>query len=125
MIYFRPLVIFILAFLAATQPAHALTIANQPPSVVAPPNSATIVERGGTVTAIDLRKKTLTVDGVKYGLPSKSVPFHLEASKGIESTSELQTGMMIRFNTSRSSASPSDQIEEIWVVDRSRKARAK
>lgn len=103
-------------FLAIAQPTMAVQVRNQSAPNPAGANSTGIVERGGTVDAVDFGKKTIVVDKVKYALPAMPVKVHAPAGKGDEKAIQLKAGMQIRFNTSKANFSAQEQVHEIWVT---------
>ena len=102
--------------IAVAGPALAVEISNQPQSYASTTTTSSVVERGGTVDAVDLQKKTIAVDGVKYALPSTPVAIHASSGTAIKSAAELTAGTTIRFTTSKPSYSTQGQVNEIWVV---------
>lgn len=80
------------------------------------PGQADIIERGGTVEAIDAKKQTIVVDGVSYAIPAGSVRIHSLANQISGSLSGLKVGMQIRFSSSKDYASGPIQVREIWVT---------
>lgn len=77
-----------------------------------------IVERGGTIDAIDPKKKIMVVDGVSYTYSATSVKVHAIADKTQAGGSALKAGMQIRFNSSVDPFSGQNQVGEIWVTSR-------
>lgn len=83
-----------------------------------PPSSASstnLVERGGTVDAIDSKNQTLVVDGVSYDFQSASVKVNPLASYTKQKAFQLKPGMKIRFSTAKNYSSGRDQVREVWV----------
>ncbi len=74
------------------------------------------VQRGGTVEAVDMRSKTITVDGVQYSMPDKSQVVHQSTTNLSGGTSPLRVGTKIRFNTSKHNYANKDQVTDIWIV---------
>ena len=102
---------------ALSQPAFAMKAVNAPPTTPAQPAKIDVVERGGTVTGVDLTSKTIMVDGVKYVLPTLSVNVHTRQSgKGNDKIADLKPGMQVRFNTSIEISSAQQQVVEIWIT---------
>lgn len=97
-----------------------LALAVQPGGQSAPSPSSVdttgSIERGGTVNAIDLQKKTMVVDGVSYPFSAAPVKIHFLSNKISEKISKLQTGMQIRFSSSKDNWSRQEQVREIWVT---------
>jgi len=79
--------------------------------------STSRVERGGTVGAIDWRKRALVVDNVTYSISASPVVVHGPDGQRNANAVDLKPGMQIRFSTSRQNFSASDQVIEIWVTD--------
>lgn len=101
---------------AVAAPALAVQLSNQPPSNVANVKTTGAVERGGTIDVVDMQKKTITVDGVKYALPSMPVAIHASTGATIGTVAELTAGTKIRFNTSKYNYAAQDQVNEVWVI---------
>jgi hypothetical protein len=107
-----------LAAFAALLAVSQLALAVQPSGSLAPGRSAgDIVERGGTVNAVDLKKPAITVDGVSYAIPPGSVRIHTPPNLVSASLSQLKPGMQIRFSSSKDYSSGGSQVREIWVTD--------
>jgi O-antigen ligase len=87
--------------------------------------SSTRVERGGTVGAVDWRKRTLVVDDVTYAISASPVTVHGPDGQRSAKTVDLKPGMQIRFSTSRQNFSANDQVVEIWVTEARAKAVGK
>ena len=102
--------------LAISQPSLAVMARNQIAPGPASVSATAIIERGGTINAVDLTKKTIVVDGVKYALTAMPVKVHAPSGKGNEKAFELKAGMQIRFNTSKGNFSAQEQVFEIWVT---------
>jgi hypothetical protein len=111
--------------LLAAVPALALAV--QPSQATAPtPASAgatAIVERGGTIEAVDVKKKAIVVEGVTYQLPVGSVKIHWPANRVSGRLSELKAGMQIRFTSVNDSWARQTQVREIWVTSQPAKPR--
>lgn len=75
------------------------------------------IERGGTVSIVDLKKKIFVVDGVGFKLPAAPLPIHPPPEAPRSKAFELKAGMHIRFNTSKANWSGQEQVTEIWVTD--------
>ncbi len=105
----------------AIQPAGANS-ASVASNGVPPPSR---IERGGTVGAVDWRKRTLVVDNVAYPISASPVVVHGPDRQRNSKTVELKPGMLIRFSTSRHNFSADDQVIEIWVTDTGAKAIGK
>jgi hypothetical protein len=76
------------------------------------------IERGGTINSIDLKQKTMRVDGVSWSISGASLkkiskPGLLDTPADL---SELKPGMLIRFVTVKKNASNPDQVLEIFVT---------
>jgi O-antigen ligase len=87
--------------------------------------SSTRIERGGTVGAVDWRKRTLVVDDVTYAISASPVPVHGPDGSRSAKAFDLKPGMRIRFSTSRQNFSANDQVVEIWVTEARGKAVGK
>lgn len=74
-----------------------------------------LVDRGGTIDAIDAKKQILTVNGSPYSIPLGSVRIHTLSNHVTGSLSELHPGMQIRFSSITDPASGQIQAREIWV----------
>jgi hypothetical protein len=98
------------------QPALAIRIENQFESSTPIRNATGIVERGGTVDVVDLRKKSLVVDGVTYVLPVNPISTHTLNGQVSANAQALKIGTQIRFNTSKNNYSAQEQVSEIWIV---------
>lgn len=83
------------------------------------------IERGGTVGAVDWRKRTLVVDDVAYPISASPVVVHGPDGQRNAKAVDLEPGMQIRFSTSRQNFSANDQVIEIWVTDTRAKAVGK
>mgnify|MGYP007105293576 CR=1 FL=1 len=68
----RPLVVSSLLLLAASQPSLAVQVSNQMASSPASATATGIIERGGTIVAVDSAKRTMVVENVKY--PFSAMP---------------------------------------------------
>lgn len=112
----RQLVVSSTLLLAISQPSLAVMVRNQIAPSPASLSTTGIVERGGTVNAVDLPKKTIVVDKVKYALSAMPVKVHAPAGQGNEQAFQLKAGMQIRFNTSKANFSAQEQVQEIWVM---------
>jgi hypothetical protein len=76
------------------------------------------IERGGTINSIDLKQKTMRVDGDSWSISGASLkniskPSLLDTPADL---SELKPGMLIRFVTVKKNASNPDQVLEISVT---------
>ena len=102
--------------LTCAAPALAVQVSNQPQFHASKTTTSSVVERGGTVDAVDTKNGTIAVDGVKYTLSSSPVAIHASSGTAIKNAAELTAGTTIRFNTSKQSYSTQGQVNEIWVV---------
>jgi len=93
--------------IGVNQPSGAGNVAAESPRV----------ERGGTVDAVDWRKRTLVVNNVAYPISASPVVVHGPDGQLNANAVDLKPGMQIRFSTSRQNFSASDQVIEIWVTD--------
>ena len=112
----RPLVVSSLLLLAASQPSLAVQVSNQNAPSPASASRADILERGGTIDAVDLVKRTMVVEKVKYPLSAMPVEIHAPAGTSNDKAFQLKAGMQIRFNTSKSNYAVQEQVQEIWVT---------
>lgn len=76
-----------------------------------------VVERGGTVEAVSIENKTITVDGHTYGLASASIIIHGTNGKDSQGLGSLRPGSKVRFNTTRNNYAGRDRVIEIWISD--------
>ena len=112
----RQLVVSSTLLLAISQPSLAVQVRGQSAPSAANVSSTGIVERGGTINSVDLARKTIVVDGVRYPLTAMPVKVHAPAGTGDEKAFPLKAGMQIRFNTSKANYSAQEQVQEIWVT---------
>ena len=112
----RQLVASSTLLLAVSQPSLAIQARNQIAPAPASVSSTGIVERGGTIDAVDLAKKTIVVDTIKYALTAMPVTVHAPAGTRDEKAFQLKAGMQILFNTSKANYSAQEQVQEIWVT---------
>lgn len=106
--------------LAAFQSAVAIQASGQVAPSAATAVAAGIVERGGTINLLDMEKKIIIVDGVKFPFSTAAIKIHFPATKGAENKIELNGGTQIRFHTSIDAKTHQEQIREIWVLRRGR-----
>lgn len=104
------------ALLAVPQPVWAVTqavnsgIRNMPLT-----NTSGIIERGGTITAINPKKETIAVDGIIYPLATS---IRIYAADDLEtSRHNLQKSVRIRFSTVKDMSSGREKIIEIWIIN--------
>jgi len=113
---FSRLIVSVTLLFGPTQLLFAL----QPGGQIAPSpsNVETIgtIERGGTINTIDVEKKTMVVDGVRYAFSAAPVRIYSATGKLQEKTFVLKAGMQIRFSTLKGKGLAPDQIREIWVT---------
>lgn len=102
--------------LVMAQPSLAIQVLNQPPPAPAKGASTNIVERVGTINAVDLAKKFIVIDRVKYALSLSPVAIHALTDKDTGQHLQLKAGMNIRFNTSKANFAMQEQVQEIWVT---------
>lgn len=114
--FLRRLVVSSTLLLAISQPSLAVMVSGQIRPSPASASTTSIVERGGTVNAIDLEKKTIVVDGVSYAFAATTVKIHSPSGKTRDKAAALKAGMQIRFSTFRDPFSGQDQVREIWVT---------
>lgn len=122
----RLLYLAAVAWLGLTASGLALAIqpatANQPIVVSNSVATSAVIERGGTVNAVDWRNRNLTVDNVSFAISASPVVVHGLAGKRNAQVADLKPGMQIRFNTSKQNFSATDQVIEIWVTASAAKA---
>ncbi len=102
-------------FLLAVAPSFAVQprgMSNPSSNIV---STTSIVERGGTITAIDSAKREIVVDGVSYELPTTIKIFPPPGSNQ-KKPFQLSAGMMIRFATEKNHSSGRNVVREVWVV---------
>lgn len=112
----RQLVILSILLLAISQPSLAVQVRGQSVTSAASLNATGFVERGGTIDAVDVAKKTMVVDKVKYTFTAMPVNVHAPVSASNEMAFQLKAGMEIRFNTSKANYAAKEQVQEIWVT---------
>ena len=112
----RPLVVSSLLLLAASQPSLAVQASNQNAPSPASASRSDILERGGTIDAVDPAKRTMVVENVKYPFSAMPVKIHAPAGTSNDKAFQLKAGMQIRFNTSKSNYAVQEQVQEIWVT---------
>jgi hypothetical protein len=114
------------AALALSQPAAAV-VANIPGShgatAYGSADSSGPIERGGTITGINVAGKTITVDGTVYFFPMGSVAIHGAPASSASPRSQLQKGAAIKFNTVPSYRR--QRVTEVWVVTTAKPAQRK
>lgn len=111
--------------LAISQAALAVQPRGQSTPSPASFGARSIVERGGTVDAVDLKKDTIVVDGVSYAFSATLVKIHSPSTRTGEKAFALKAGMQIRFSSSRDAFSGQEQVREIWVTGVNGKPRQK
>lgn len=112
----RQLIVSSTLLLAISQPSLAVQVRGQSAPSPTSASATGIVERGGTIDAVDLAKKTMVVDKVKYALTAMPVKVHAPAGTDDKKAFPLKAGMQIRFNTSKANYSAQEQVQEIWVT---------
>jgi hypothetical protein len=117
----RQLAVASITLLAMMQPSFAVKPSGSPEPSVSAVSSTGIMERGGTIEAVDVRNRNVIVDGVKYVLPAKPVVTHNASLRDLKNGSALRVGMKIRFNTSKHNYSAKEQVDEVWVVGSTKK----
>jgi len=80
-------------------------------------NTSGTIERGGTITAVDLRSKTITVDGVTYTLLATSLKVYSADPLVAGTPLNLQKNMRIRFNTVKEIVGGHERVSEIWITN--------
>lgn len=99
----------LIALLAAPQAVWAITPANNGGSTSAPlTNTTGTIERGGTVTAVNLQRGTITVDGVTY-------PLATTLTTGVPPG--LKKNMRIRFTTIKNSVTGKQTVSAIVIAN--------
>ena len=112
----RQLIALSVLVLAASQPSLAVQVSSQMAPSPASANATGILERGGTIDAVDPAKRTMVVDKVKYPFSAMPVKIHAPAGTSNDKAFQLKAGMQIRFNTSKSNYAVQEQVQEIWVT---------
>ena len=112
----RQLIALSVLVLAASQPSLAVQVSNQNAPSPASASRSDILERGGTIDAVDPAKRTMVVDKVKYPFSAMPVKIHAPAGTSNDKAFQLKAGMQIRFNTSKSNYAVQEQVQEIWVT---------
>lgn len=79
-------------------------------------NTSGTIERGGSITAVDLQNKTITVDGVTYPLLAASLTVHSADPLIAGNPLNLQKNMRIRFNTIIDTRR-NERVSEIWITN--------
>jgi len=97
--------------------AYSTQVINQLPPTTSKAIVGSIVERGGTVDLLDLKAKTMTIDGRVYGCDVNSVVFHPSSSKDVQILRSIRPGSKIRFNTVWRQSLRVNQITEIWMSE--------
>jgi len=92
---------FVMALLVMPQAVWAVTPANI--GTMPLTNTSATIERGGTITAVNRRERTITVDDVTYSLASGS-------GEG------LQKNMQVTFSTVKSGYGGQETISSIQQV---------
>lgn len=80
-------------------------------------NTSGTIERGGTITAMDLRSKTITVDGVTYTILATSLKVYSADPLVAGTPLNLQKNMRIRFNTVKEIVGGYERVSEIWITN--------
>ena len=112
----RQLVVLSILLLAISQPSLAVQVSGQSAPNTASISATGILERGGTIDAVDVAKKTMVVDKVKYTLTAMPVKVHAPEGASNEKAFQLKPGMQIRFSTSKANYAAKEQVQEIWVT---------
>lgn len=114
---------FIVAGVFIISPYFALAIQPSTPQTPQKGIDTTehLIERGGTISKVNLKTHMLVVDGVTYNLPAVSFPIHAPSDLPPSTSFELKAQMQIRFNTSKGNWSGHEQVKEIWVIDQGSK----
>lgn len=97
-----------------------LAQAIQPTGMLPPsrpgPGASDLIERGGTVNAVDAARHALVIDGAPYAAARGGVRIHLAANRTSGSLADLKRGMQIRFTSVQDGASAQPQVREVWVT---------
>ena len=96
----------------AVRPAHE----TEHSGVSSSAKARNLIQRGGKITGIDSSQHTLSVDGISYPLQTGSLTVHPANSQSQISLSQLTTGTMIRFTTTKEGWNGTEVIKEIWVT---------
>jgi hypothetical protein len=110
------LVLSFTLLIAISQPSLAVQPLGQSRPSPAGAGTTNLIERGGTVTAIDQVKKIIIVDGVSYAFSARPVKVHSPSSKTPQNVMALKVGMQVRFSSFKGFGSGLDQVREIWVT---------
>jgi hypothetical protein len=114
----NPIRIFAATLLVASAPlAHAVQPAGTLPPSRSGPGPADLIERGGTVNAVDPARHALVVDGSPYTLARGGVRIHLAGGKVTDALAQLKRGTQIRFTSVQGGSSPQPEVREIWVAE--------
>ena len=100
----------------AAQPVSAVQAGNQIAPSAAAVRSPGAVERGGTIDAADLAKKTIVIDRVSYPLGASPVKVHSLVGPAGQRPVQLKAGMRVVFTTAKAYGGAPDQVQEIWIV---------
>lgn len=103
------------AFFTASQMALAVQPGNQVTPSYPAINTTNTIERGGVVSNVDLKNKTIVIDQVSYLANVGPIKIHLLSAQTSENISDLKSGMQIRF-TSSVNKSRQETIREIWIT---------
>lgn len=99
-------------------PALAVTKAGNSSVWAAPvSNTSGTVERGGTITAVDVRGKTIAVDDVSYPLSASSLNVYSDDPAVAGSLLNLKKNMRVRFSTVKESYGGHGVVNEVWIMD--------
>ena len=107
--------VLLLCFTALAPLSHAVTTGSALPARTLP-ETTTVIERGGTVNAVDPEKGTITVDDVAYRMNPRTLPIHPSPRSGASKFSVMPIGSKIQFRTSRPAFSGQESVTEVWVV---------
>ncbi len=112
---------FCVASLAMLQSVSAVTITADSGIGNVPQTDTTgTIERGGTITAINLDKAKIAVDGVTYPLTQS---LRVYAANGMEaSRHKLRVGVPVRFNTVKYIVDNRERVVAIWIATGSRRS---
>lgn len=100
--------------LAAAQGAQAIQPVGATPPSRSGPAEGDLVERGGTIDAVDAGKQAILVDGTAYAAPRGTVRIHLTPTHASSSIADLKRGMQIRFTSVKERGQL--HAREIWVT---------
>lgn len=101
--------------LFVSQPSWAITATNSGIRNMPLTTTSGTIDRGGTITAVNPEKETITVDGVTYSLAAS---IKIYAANGLAtSRHNLRESVPIHFSTVKDTVSGREKIIEIWIAN--------